>query len=114
MRFDLFRGLQLHLEAMKGNRSYASPEEYIAGIQLDPNAKGIRMQQINKGTHYMSPEGVAVSRKDFKNAGIGIKLHYVKKGGVLRSRPLITPYMRYYANKVLVPLSKKLISQGIK
>ena len=114
VRFDLFRGLQLHLEAMQGNRSYASPEEYIAGIQLASDAKGIRMQQINKGTQYMSPEGVVVSRKDFNNTGIGIKLHYRRKDGILRSRPLITPYMRYYANKVLVPLSKKLISQGIK
>lgn len=113
VRFDLFRGLQLHLEAMQGNKVMASPEEYISGIQLD-DTKGGRMQQINKGTHYMSPTGKAVERKDFNNTGIGIKLHYIKKDGVLRSRPLITPYMRYYAKKVLVPLSKKLISQGIK
>ena len=112
VRFDLFRGLQLHLEAMQGEKTMASPEEYISGIQMG-DSKGIRMQQINKGTHYMSPGGDIVSRKDFNNTGIGIKLYYRKKDGVLRSRPLITPYMRYYANKVLLPLSKKLISQGI-
>ena len=113
VRFDLFRGLQLHLEAMQGKRHSASPEEYISGIQMG-DSKGIRMQQINKGTHYMAPDGSVVVRKDFNNTGIGIKLHYRKKDGVTRSRPLITPYMRYYAKKVLVPLSKKLISQGIK
>ena len=113
VRFDLFRGLQLHLEAMQGNKVMASPEEYISGIQMG-DSKGIRMQQINKGTHYMSPAGQVVERKNFNNTGIGIKLYYRKKDGVLRSRPLITPYMRYYAKKVLVPLSKKLISQGIK
>lgn len=114
VRFDLFRGLQLHLEAIQGGKQYASPEEYISGIQLASDTKGVRMQQINKGTHYMSPEGSVVSRKNFNNTGIGLKLHYVKKDGVLRSRPLITPYMRYYANKVLLPLARRLISQGIK
>lgn len=108
VQFDLFRGLQKHLEAMAGRGTAPSPEDYIAGIQT---STGQRMQQIKGTNQYLTSDLTTVDASTFKNTSIGLKLSY-QKNGKTKYRGLVTPYMRYYANRVLQPIARKLINQG--
>ena len=110
VQFDLFRGLRQHLLAIEGKAPPPSPEDYIAGIQTS-SADGKRMQQIKGTGQYMNSDMKVFEKGSFKDTSIGIKLSY-QKNGVTKYRGLITPYMRYYAKRVLEPMAKKLIKQG--
>lgn len=109
VEFDLFRGLQQHLQAMAGNGRAPSPEDYIAGIQTSFTDKSVVRRQKLKGKNvYLSSDFKQLEKGSFKNKSIGLKLSYQKNGQTMY-RGLVTPYMQYYAHRVLKPLARKLI-----
>lgn len=112
VEFDLFRGLRKHLEAFAGGGSAPSPEDYIAGIQTGFTEKSLnRRQQIKGKTYFLSSDMQKFERGSFKNRSIGLKLSY-QKNGQTAYRGLVSPYMQYYAYKVLQPLARKLLRKG--
>lgn len=109
VEFDLFRGLQKHLEALAGKGSAPSPEDYIAGIQTSFTEKPLVRRQKTKGqTAYLSSSMQKFEKGSFTNKSIGLKLSYQKNGKTM-FRGLVTPYMQYYAHRVLRPLARKLV-----
>lgn len=115
VEYDLFRGLKMHVDAMLGKGMAPSPEDYIAGIQFTTSKTPTRLQQYRnrrgRVTHYMNSKGDVIPVDKVSNNPLAHKLFY-KRDGQLRQRQLIQPYMRYYVKRVLVPMSKALLSQG--
>lgn len=109
VEFDLFRGLRMHIDAISGKGSAPSPEDYIAGIQTSFTEKSLVRRQKAKGqSTYLSSDLTKYDKGSFVNKSIGLKLSY-QKNGKTKYRGLVTPYMKYYAHRVLRPLARKLV-----
>lgn len=98
--FDVFGGLAKFVQTtLEGNSEALSPEDFIAeitgGVAQYKNAGANRVWDANKNAFV-------------RDLRIKNKLYYFAQGK-RQQRALIQPYMRYYFQKVMLPLARKLI-----
>lgn len=114
IQFDLFRGLTQHMLAIEGKAPPPSPEDYIAGIQMgSPDGKRMQQVQVKGKTMYLTGTGELLEIGAFQNTSVGNKLYY-RKNGQIKYRKLITPYMRYYAKRIMAPFALKMTTNLLK
>lgn len=99
--FNIFEGLAKFVSStLEGNTKAISPEDYIesisGGTAVYKNAGKDRIWDTRKGVYV-------------RDLRIRNKLYYFAKGK-RQQRALIQPYMRYYFNKIMIPLARKLIN----
>ena len=103
IEFNVFGGFAKYVQGqLEGTGPQMSPEDFIATITL-----GDKKHQKNPNAKNMTD----VLSGNVKNKRIKNKLYYFVKGK-RQQRALIQPYMRYYFNKIMIPLARKLL--GVK
>ena len=105
LEFDVFHGFARYMAETLEGRVSASPEDYV-GVLYSGSQK---VSKPRSGTADLDKVGSDYERRVF----LKYKLYYRKKGQEYKKRELIQPYMKYFYNKVMIPLAEKTI-KGLK
>lgn len=101
--FNVFNGYARYVSDMLNGTVSSSPEDYIAFQRSGT-------QTIKNPTKSVISDPTVAFKSDKFERRLFLKHKlWYRRDGKLKKRDLIQPYMRYYFNRVMLPLAKKLL-----